>query len=51
MFSMIYIYTDYGGTPTTALAAAYHLKLPHSERKLTSEEILNVKYFNLKVTL
>ncbi|MGM7635674.1 DUF3189 family protein [Bacillus sp. Hm123] len=44
---MIYIYNDYGGTHTTALAAAYHLKqLPQSERTLTSEEILNVKYFN-----
>ncbi len=44
---MIYIYNDYGGTHTTALAAAYHLKqLPQSENILTSEEILNVKYFN-----
>ncbi|MFZ7946436.1 MULTISPECIES: DUF3189 family protein [Bacillaceae] len=44
---MIYIYNDYGGTHTTSLAAAYHLKqLPQSERKLTREEILNVKYFN-----
>lgn len=44
---MMYIYNDYGGTHTTSLAAAYHLKqLPQSERKLTSEEILNVKYFN-----
>ena len=44
---MIYIYNDYGGTHTTSLAAAYHLKqLPQSERKLTSEEILRVKYFN-----
>ncbi|NWQ41063.1 DUF3189 family protein [Bacillus sp. EB106-08-02-XG196] len=44
---MIYIYNDYGGTHTTSLAAAYHLKqLPQSERKLTSEEILKVKYFN-----
>ncbi|TLS38232.1 DUF3189 family protein [Pseudalkalibacillus caeni] len=44
---MIYIYNDYGGTHSTALAAAYHLKqLPQSERTLTSEEILNVKYFN-----
>jgi hypothetical protein len=43
----MYIYNDYGGTHTTSLAAAYHLKqLPQSERKLTSEEILNVKYFN-----
>jgi hypothetical protein len=44
---MIYIYNDYAGTHTTSLAAAYHLKqLPQSERKLSSEEILNVKYFN-----
>ncbi|WP_203361694.1 DUF3189 family protein [Bacillus sp. REN10] len=44
---MIYIYNDYGGTHTTSLAAAYHLKqLPQSERTLTSEEILSVKYFN-----
>ncbi len=47
MVILIYIYNDYGGTHTTSLAAAYHLKqLPQSERKLTSEEILNVKYFN-----
>lgn len=44
---MIYIYNDYGGTHTTSMAAAYHLKqLPQSERKLTTEEILNVKFFN-----
>jgi hypothetical protein len=44
---MIYIYNDYGGTHTTALAAAYHLKeIPQSERKLTKKEILNVNYFN-----
>ncbi|MFF2446332.1 DUF3189 family protein [Neobacillus sp. NPDC058068] len=44
---MIYIYNDYGGTHTTSLAAAYHLKhLPRSERELSTEEILNVKYFN-----
>jgi len=44
---MIYIYNDFAGTHTTSLAAAYHLKqLPQSERKLTSEEILNVKFFN-----
>lgn len=44
---MIYIYNDYGGTHTTSLAAAYHLKqLPQSERKLTTEEILKVNYFN-----
>ncbi|MGJ7913409.1 DUF3189 family protein [Neobacillus sp. LXY-1] len=44
---MIYIYNDYGGTHTTSLAAAYHLKqLPQSERTLTSDEILNVNFFN-----
>lgn len=44
---MIYIYNDYGGTHTTALAAAYHLKeIIQSEQKLTKEEILNVNYFN-----
>lgn len=44
---MIYIYNDYGGTHTTSLAAAYHLKqITQSERKLTTEEILNVKFFN-----
>lgn len=44
---MIYIYNDYGGTHTTSLAAAYHLKeLEQSERTLTKEEILNVNYFN-----
>ncbi|MDY0396117.1 DUF3189 family protein [Virgibacillus halophilus] len=44
---MIYIYNDYGGTHTTALAAAYHLKqLPQSEKTLPSDEILNVRYFN-----
>ena len=47
MIPLIYIYNDYGGTHTTSLAAAYHLKqLPQSEQKLTKEEILNVKYFN-----
>ncbi|RAP78457.1 DUF3189 family protein [Paenibacillus montanisoli] len=44
---MIYIYNDYGGTHTTSLAAAYHLKqLPQSELKLSTREILNVNYFN-----
>ncbi|MBO1514394.1 DUF3189 family protein [Metabacillus bambusae] len=44
---MIYIYNDYGGTHTTSLAAAYHLKLlkPPS-RMLTKEEILAVPFFN-----
>ncbi len=45
--NMIYIYNDYGGTHTTALAAAYHLReITQSGRKLTKEEILNVNYFN-----
>ncbi|MCL1632744.1 DUF3189 family protein [Sporolactobacillus sp. CPB3-1] len=43
---MIYIYNDFGGTHTTALAAAYHLKQIPSDRKLTTEEILQVPYFN-----
>ncbi|EEM17426.1 MULTISPECIES: DUF3189 family protein [Bacillus] len=43
---MIYIYTDYGGTHTTSLAAAYHLNKLPTDRNLTREEILNVDYFN-----
>jgi len=44
---MIYIYNDYGGTHTTSLAAAYHLKiLKQSEQTLTKKEILNVPFFN-----
>ncbi len=43
---MIYIYNDYGGTHSTALAAAYHLKRLPADHKLTKEEILNVDYFN-----
>lgn len=44
---MLYVYNDFAGTHSTALAAAYHLKqLPQSEKKLTKEEILNVQYFN-----
>ncbi|MFD2616281.1 DUF3189 family protein [Terrilactibacillus laevilacticus] len=43
---MIYIYNDYGGTHTTALAAAYHLnKLPKDD-KLTKEQILETPFFN-----
>lgn len=46
-FPMIYIYNDYGGTHTTSLAAAYHLKiLTPSSKVLTKEEILSVPYFN-----
>lgn len=43
---MIFIYTDFGGTHTTSLAAAYHLNKLPTDRKLTKEEILNVEYFN-----
>ena len=44
---MIYIYHDFGGTHTTSLAAAYHLKiLIPSPKVLTKEEILSVPYFN-----
>ena len=43
---MIFIYTDFGGTHSTALAAAYHLNKLPTDRKLTKEEILNVDYFN-----
>ncbi|MFC0271414.1 DUF3189 family protein [Metabacillus herbersteinensis] len=47
---MIYIYNDYGGTHTTALAAAYHLKNLPTDRELTKEEILNVNFFNKLTT-
>lgn len=43
---MIYIYNDFGGTHTTALAAAYHLKKLSTDHKLTKEEILSAPYFN-----
>lgn len=44
---MIYIYHDFGGTHTTSLAAAYHLKLIKDPSKiLDKDEILNVPYFN-----
>lgn len=44
---MIFIYHDFGGTHSTSLAAAYHLKLlTPADRKLTKEEILSVPYFN-----
>jgi hypothetical protein len=43
---MIYIYNDFAGTHSTALAAAYHLKKLPTNRKLTKEEILQVDYFN-----
>ncbi|WP_152658246.1 DUF3189 family protein [Oceanobacillus sp. CFH 90083] len=43
---MIFIYNDYGGTHTTSLAAAYHLKKLPVNRMLTKEEIMHVRYFN-----
>ncbi|MCO7125650.1 DUF3189 family protein [Sporolactobacillus shoreicorticis] len=43
---MIYIYNDFGGTHTTALAAAYHLKKISADHKLTKAEILAVPFFN-----
>lgn len=43
---MIFIYNDYGGTHTTALAAAYHLKKLPAHAELTKEQILNIDYFN-----
>lgn len=43
---MIYIYNCYGGTHSSSLAAAVHLrKLPH-DRIPTSEEILATEHFN-----
>lgn len=47
MESLIYIYYDFGGTHSTALAAAYHLHLlPYSSSKLTKEQIAAVPFFN-----
>ncbi|PFK67551.1 ABC transporter [Priestia megaterium] len=43
---MIFIYNDYGGTHTTSIAAAYHLKKLPTSRILTKNEILNIDYFN-----
>ena len=43
---MIYIYNDYGGTHSTSMAAAYHLKKTSGDHPLTKEEILNIPYFN-----
>lgn len=43
---MIYIYNDFAGTHSTALAAAYHLKQLPTDRKLVKEDILGVDYFN-----
>ncbi|MFJ5622682.1 DUF3189 family protein [Peribacillus loiseleuriae] len=43
---MIYIYNDYAGTHSTAIAAAYHLNKLPTGRTLTKEEILDIDYFN-----
>ena len=44
---MIYIYHDFGGTHSTSLAAAYHLKLINDPSKvLEKDEVLAVPYFN-----
>ena len=43
---MIFIYNDFGGTHTTALAAAYHLKKLDENREPTKDEILNTHNFN-----
>src|SRR4051812_36313839 len=43
---MIYIYDDFAGTHSTAIASAYHLNKLPTHRKLTKEEILQVDYFN-----
>ena len=43
---MIYIYNDFGGTHTTALAAAYHLKKLDGSHEPTKNEILNTHNFN-----
>lgn len=44
--TMIFIYNDYGGTHTTSMAVAYHLKKLPNSRTLTKNEILNIDYFN-----
>lgn len=43
---MIYIYNCYGGTHSSVLAAAYHLKMLDENREPTKEEILNLPNFN-----
>ena len=44
---MIYIYHDFGGTHSTSLAAAYHLKVFNDPSKiLEKDEILAVPFFN-----
>lgn len=43
---MIYIYNCYGGTHSSSLASAVHLKKLPLDRIPTSEEILNTDHFN-----
>lgn len=43
---MIYIYNCYGGTHSSVLAAAYHLKKLDDTRQPTTEEILGAQNFN-----
>lgn len=43
---MIYIYNCYGGTHSSSLASAIHLKKLPEDRVPTKEEILGVDYFN-----
>ncbi|QOY36534.1 DUF3189 family protein [Anaerobacillus isosaccharinicus] len=47
---MIYIYNCYGGTHSSALAAAYHLNRLPKDRIPTKEEILNIDIFNKLTT-
>lgn len=47
---MIYIYNCYGGTHSSALAAAYHLKKLSYNREPTKDEILNIDIFNKLTT-
>ncbi|MDP4095158.1 MAG: DUF3189 family protein, partial [Bacillota bacterium] len=43
---MIYIYNCYGGTHSSSMAAAVHLKRIPDNRIPTREEILKIQYFN-----
>jgi len=43
---MIFIYNCYGGTHSSSLASAVHLKKLPRNRIPSAEEILNVDYFN-----
>lgn len=43
---MVIIYNCYGGTHSSILASAVHLRKLPSDRVATKQEILNTKYFN-----